>query len=308
MPKLTRTGYEIGSSEAGAIVLHKNSFQTRHEVLRRHKLGRAGVEAIDEIRNERALRRGTHLEPSVATWANEEIERLSGGRAVMFEPDTAYRKEGLGIASSIDRIIEITEPLTLEKHDGGEVTLMGQGIVEIKTDFYHSDKPKPEWIIQVMHQMFCAEMSWAIIACMCQKGRLHLYPVQWDELMANIMVDCYAEFWTLVKEDGEYPPIAEDDKPEYQDISKHLEKSNKDLSLLCGDYLKWAAAERAAKTEKDKLKEDITLCLDSLDVEYAKIPGFQIKAASQTKEKNTQVGTGEFYDAVSFSIKETSNE
>ena len=143
MPKLTRTGYEIGSSEAGAIVLHKTSFQTRHEVLRRHKLARAGVEAIDEIRNERALRRGTHLEPSVATWANEEIERLSGGRAVMFEPDTAYRKEGLGIASSIDRIIEITEPLTLEKHDGGEVTLMGQGIVEIKTDFYHSDKPKP---------------------------------------------------------------------------------------------------------------------------------------------------------------------
>ena len=50
------------------------------------------------------------------------------------------------------------------------------------------------------------------------------------------------------------------------------------------------------------------MCLDSLDVEYAKIPGFQIKAASQTKEKKTQVGTGEFYDSVSFSIKETSNE
>ena len=61
MPKLTRTGYEIGSSEAGAIVLHKTSFQTRHEVLQKHKLARAGVEAIDEVRNQRALRRGTHL-------------------------------------------------------------------------------------------------------------------------------------------------------------------------------------------------------------------------------------------------------
>lgn len=308
MPKLTRTGYEIGSSEAGAIVLHKTSFQTRHEVLEKHKLARAGVESIDEVRNERALRRGNHLEAGVASWANEEIERLSGGDAIMFEPTEAYRKKGLGIASSIDRIIELSEPITLDKHDGGQATFMGQGIVEIKTDFYHNDKPKPEWTIQVMHQMFCAEMSWAIIACMCQRGKLHLYPVKWDALMVEIMADCYAEFWTLVKEDGEYPPIDEDDKPFYHDISKHLEKSNQDLALLCSDYLKWAGAERAAKTEKDKLKEDITLCLDSLDVEYAKIPGFQIKAASQTKERKTQVGTGEFYDSVSFAIKETSNE
>ena len=308
MPKLTKTGYEIGSSEAGAIVLHKTSFQTRHEVLEKHKLARAGVESIDEVRYERALRRGTHLEPSVASWANEEIERLSGGDAIMFEPTKAYRKEGLGIASSIDRIIELTEPITLEEHDGGQATFMGQGIVEIKTDFYHNDKPKPEWIIQVMHQMFCAEMSWAIIACMCQRGKMHLYPVEWDALMVEIMADSYAEFWTLVKEDGEYPPIADDEKPEYQDISKHLEKTNQDLANLCSDYLQFAGAERAAKIEKDKLKESITVCLDSLDVEYAKIPGFQIKAASQSKEKKTQVGTGEFYDSVSFSIKETTYE
>ena len=308
MPKLTKTGYEIGSSEAGAIVLHKTSFQPRHEVLRKHKLARAGVETIEEVRNERALRRGTHLEPSVASWANEEIERLSGGDAIMFEPTEAYRKEGLGIASSLDRIIELSEPITLDKHDGGQATLMGQGIVEIKTDFYHNDKPKQEWIIQVMHQMFCAEMSWAIIACMCQRGKLHLYPVEWDAMMVEIMADCYAEFWNLVKEDGEYPPIAEDSKPEYKDISKHLEKTNQDLGDLCADYLKWVAAERAARTEKEKLKEGITMCLDSLDVEYAKIPGFQIKAASQPRERKTQIGTGEFYDSVSFAIKETSNE
>ena len=120
---------------------------------------------------------------------------------------------------------------------------------------------------------------------MCQKGRLHLYPVQWDELMANIMVDCYAEFWTLVKEDGEYPPIAEDDKPEYQDISKHLEKSNKDLALLCGDYLKWAAAERAAKTEKDKLKEDITFVLIALMLSTPRYPAFKSKLHHKPKKR-----------------------
>ena len=225
----------------------------------------------------------------------------------MWEPTEAYRKEGLGVASSIDRIIELSEPITLDKHDGGQSTFMGQGIVEIKTDFYHNDKPKQEWIIQVLHQMFCADLSWAIIACMCQKGKLHLYLVEWDAFMVNIMVDSYAEFWTLVKEDGEYPPIAEDSKPEYKDISKHLEKTNQDLGDLCADYLKWVAAERAARTEKDKLKEGITMCLDSLDVEYAKILAFKSKQRHKLR-KETQVGTGEFYDSVSFSIKETSNE
>ena len=77
---------------------------------------------------------------------------------------------------------------------------------------------------------------------------------------------------------------------------------------MCADYLKWVAAERAARNEKEKLKDGITMCLDSLDVEYAKIPGFQIKAASQPRERKTQIGTGEFYDSVSFAIKETSNE
>jgi len=32
MPKLTKTGYEIGSSEAGAIVLGKTAFQNRHDI------------------------------------------------------------------------------------------------------------------------------------------------------------------------------------------------------------------------------------------------------------------------------------
>lgn len=308
MPKLTKTGFEIGSSEAGAIVLHKTSFQTRQEVLEKHQLAHAGVEAINDVRNQRALRRGTHLEAGVASWANEEIERLSGGDAIMFEPTEAYRREGLGVASSIDRIIELSEPLTLQKPDGDNVTFHGQGIVEIKTDFYHHDKPKPEWVIQVMHQMFCAEMSWAIIACMCQKGRLHLYPVQWDAKLVNVMVDAYAEFWELVQTDGNYPPIAENDKPEYVDITKVLKESNQDLQQLCADYHKAAGEERQWKKTKDEVKFAITLALDSLGVEYASIPGYQIKAATQTKEKKQSIGTGEFYEALSFTIKETSNE
>jgi len=308
MPKFTKTGYEIGSSEAGAIVLHKTAFQSRHEVLEKHKLARAGVESIDDVRNERALRRGTHLEAGVASWANEEIERLSGGDAIMFEPTEAYRREGLGVASSIDRIIELTEPLTLQKPDGDNVTFHGQGIVEIKTDFYHHDKPKPEWVIQVMHQMFCAELSWAVIACMSQKGRLHLYPVLWDAKLVNVMVDAYAEFWELVEQGGEYPPVAEDAKPEYVDVTEVLKESNQDLQQLCADYNLASGEERKWKKTKEEVKFAITLALDSLGVEYASIPGYQIKAASQTKEKKQSIGTGEFYEAVSFTVKETSDE
>lgn len=35
MPKLTITAEEIGSSDAGAIVLHQTTFATRHDVLQK---------------------------------------------------------------------------------------------------------------------------------------------------------------------------------------------------------------------------------------------------------------------------------
>ena len=115
------------------------------------------------------MRGGNHLEPSVASWANEEIERLSGGDAFMWEPTEAYRKEGLGVASSTDRIIELSEPLHLTSMM--VVNLPSWVRVSLKSKLISiTTMTKQEWIIQVLHQMFCADLSWAIIVCVRRKA------------------------------------------------------------------------------------------------------------------------------------------
>ena len=88
----------------------------------------------------------------------------------------------------------------------------------------------------------------------CARRKVASVPGEWDGLMVEIMADCYAEFWTLVKEDGEYPPIAEDAKPEYEDITKHLEKTNQDLAILCSDYFKWAGQNVRRRLRRISLK------------------------------------------------------
>jgi len=305
MPKLTKTGYEIGSSDAPVIVLHKNKFgDTRQAKLDKFKKVRAGVELLpDRPRNPGALRRGTHLEHGVATWAQEELEILTSGAVEMYEPTEAFKDQTLKIASSVDRIITLEEELELEGH-----RFSGQGICEIKTDFYHQGKPHAEWLIQVHHQMICTGLPWGIIACMDQHGKLHFYPVPFEQKLIDVMVESYAEFWKLVETDGDYPPEAEAPKPELVDISEMLPQTNQDLEKLCADYLKASAEETAWRKTKAEVKDAIVFALDALNVEHAKLPGFVIKSQTVNKPKKQMVETGEYYETLSFSVKEASGE
>ena len=127
MPKLTRTGYEIGSSEAGAIVLGKTAFQNRHEVLEAHKLAKAGVETIEQG-YKWAFERGNHLEPAIAGMVEGQINRMCLEPCAMWEPTEPYRKGRA--ASSIDRIVKLSDPLTLKNLEGEDVVMMsGTGVV-----------------------------------------------------------------------------------------------------------------------------------------------------------------------------------
>jgi len=303
MPKLTKTGYEIGSSEAGAIVLFKTAFQFRDEVLENHKLARAGVESVDKPLNKNALRRGTHLEPSVATWAAEDLMEMTGAHVEMQEPKVAFRREDLRIASSVDRIVTLSAPLVLSEPDGTEVVLQNKGICEIKTDFYHDDKPKPEWKIQVLHQMLCTGMRWGLIACMCQRGKMHYYPVTYNQHLIDRMIEAYAEFWHLVDTDGTYPPITTNEAGPVE-LKTYDEGVTTLLKSMADDYLKAGAEARRWSAVKEESKKAIMQAMDNLEVEHGKIENFVIKAEVKRKEKKRMVGTGEFAPSTSFSIKE----
>ena len=220
MPKLTKTGYELGSSESPAVVLMKTPFQTNQDVLMKHRDKINKVERIEHFRNPKALRRGTHLEHGVADWAKEELEILNGHSNIyMYEPKEVFQNIPEKMGSSIDRIIEISEvPIQIEDTNGDMVSFMGTGIMEIKTDFYHQGKIKPEWLIQVHHQMLCSGLTWGIVACLDQKGGLNFYPIEKNENLCTVIVEKVQEFWSLIKSGADYPEIKDKDKSEFVEI------------------------------------------------------------------------------------------
>jgi len=313
MPKLTNDEVEIGSSSGPVIVLHKNQYgDTRQKKLARTKAIIRGSELPPDTINLEAKIRGNCMEGGVADFALALLLRMVPGSTSieMWEPKEALRHPQHRIASSIDRIIEIKGlggELALRWLDK-EYNLSGTGICEIKTDAYHDGRPKPEWVIQVQHQMICAELDWAIIACFDQHFKMHFYPVLRDQALIDVMLKAYAEFWHLVDTDGDYPPIEGAEPDKLVDISEMLPKTNHDLQAMCTDYLRAAAEATQWEKTRKQLREGIIFVLDSMQVEHAKMPGFVIKSKTVTKPRRKSVETGETYESVSFSVKETNDE
>jgi hypothetical protein len=311
MPKLTKTGEEIGSSNAATIVLHKNQYgDTRQKELVRTKRARRGEELTDDGRNWEAKLRGTELEVGVAGWALALLRRQIIGDVDMWEPKEAFRHLEYRIASSVDRIIEMKgdKAELVLTWLGKEYRMTGTGICEIKTDAYHDGRPKPEWMIQVQHQMICTDLDWGIIACMDQHFKLHFYPVRRDQALIDVMLKAYAGFWHLVDTDGDYPPVETNDNAKLVDITEMLPKTNHDLSAMCADYLRASAEANQWEKTRKQLREGIIFVLDSMDVEHAKMPGFIIKSKTVTKPRRKSIETEETYESVSFSVKEVNDE
>ena len=312
MPKLTKTGYELGSSETPAVVLMKTPFQTNQDVLMKHRDVINKVERIDDFRNStflsnpKALRRGTHLEHGVADWAKEELEILNAHSNIhMYEPREVFQNLSEKMGASIDRIIEISEvPIRIEDTNGEMVSFMGTGIMEIKTDFYHHGKIKPEWLIQVHHQMICSGLNWGLVACLDQKGALNFYPIDKNEALCTVIVEKVQEFWSLIKSGSDYPEIADKNKSDFVEIEKLLDKSNHDFEQLCSDFTTASSEARKWTKTKDEIKSGIQDIMDTLGLTHAKFQNFEIISETKLKEKKKMVGTGEMQESYTFSLKE----
>ena len=161
MPKFTQVGKEIGSSECPAIVLGKTAYTTNQKVLDNHRATIAGVEKLNEYRPSQAQLRGNFLERGLADWACYNLH----GSCEFEMPKFAHQNKEHKMGASIDAIISsdiginISDPVTEEQY-----TFNGEGILEIKTDFYHMDVVREEWVIQVHHQMICSGYTWGIVA------------------------------------------------------------------------------------------------------------------------------------------------
>lgn len=312
MPKLTKTGWELGSSETAPIILGVDDYgNTRDAVLEEHKLARKGVEVIEKKNyNKQALLRGTHLEHGVAAWFLASIQ-VDIPKLKMTEPVHAFVDEEHGLGSSIDRILEIPagHELVIDEGDEEPTIVSGKGIVEIKTDFYHQDKCKPMWMIQVHQQMITSNLPWAIVVCMNQKGQLKLYPFHRDDLLCQTIKDKAKEFWHLVETDGEYPPLPKEEEPGLRQVTLSKEdRKNFDLDSLCTEYQAKSAEARAAGKERDKIKDTIMMHMDGIDADIISTDTFTVKCITKKAQKKEMIPVpGVFTETTSFNIKEVSD-
>ena len=313
MPKMTVTGEELGSSETAPIVLGVDDYgNTRDDVLEEHKLAKAGVEVIEKKKfNKQALLRGTHLEHGVAAWFLASIQ-VDIPALHMWEPKEAFRDKELRLGSSIDRILEIPLGHELVIDEGSEPTVVsGKGIIEIKTDFYHQDRCKPMWMIQVHQQMMTSGLPWAIVVCMNQKGQLKLYPFHRDDLLVQTITDKVKEFWHLVETDGEYPPLPKQEEVhELKEVFLTKEdRKNFDLDQLCSEYQAASSAARSKGKDRDKIKDQIQMHMDGIGADIISTDTFTVKSVTTKKEKKQMVPVpGVFVETTSFNIKEVSHD
>ena len=301
MPKFTETGKEIGSSECPALVLGKTAYTTNQKVLENHRATIAGVEKLNEYRPSQAQLRGNFLEKGLADWA---CHNLHAGYEM---PEFAHQNKEHKMGASIDAIISsdlginISDPVTQE-----EYTFNGEGILEIKTDFYHMDKIRDEWVIQVHHQMICSGYTWGIVAVFTGKV-LKLYPVARDEELIDKIIYKVNEFWSLVESGEDYPPYKEP-VVEAVNLVEVLTDSNENIDSLCGDYLSCMAEARKKTKEAQDIKDGIIIKLESIGVEQGYTNNYQIKSQDIVRKKRKQIETDEEVPGHIFSIKEISHE
>jgi hypothetical protein len=306
--KKTITGKELGASEMPAVLLHKDAYgNTRQEKLDEHKRAVAGVEVIDKkVLNKNALLRGTFLEHAIVPWWLETLKE-DGMECQATEPEKAFRLEEEKLGATLDRILKVPAKCELVINDQ---VLKGKGVLEVKTDFYHTGKCKPDWMIQVHQQMMCADLPWAVVLVMTQQGKLVTYAFKRDMKLCNQILQAAREFWDLLEKDRDYPPAAPAEEEKLKVVTvEGKQGDNLDLEVVATDCMKAKAESRHwSKIAKDN-QEILELHMDSIGADVMNVGSYQIKSVTTQKPKRTMVDVpGQFIDSTSFSIKEVTNE
>ena len=173
---------------------------------------------MSERRMTNAMIRGLFLEQSIADWfyyllceeikdtdiVIEMLDPQDASRPQDYNPDLA--KYGLG--ASVDRILVCSEDVTVVVAGFTFHLKKGKNILEIKTDYYHTGKCKPEWQIQVQHQMICTGTQCGIIVCKDQTGKLNIYQSNINEKMCKLIMKKAEDFWRRIEEEDPYPLLS----------------------------------------------------------------------------------------------------
>jgi hypothetical protein len=306
--KKTITGEELGASEMAAVMMGVDAYgNTNQETLDNHKRAAHGVEVVKhKAFNKNALVRGTYLEHAIVPWFLEMLKD-DGLTCTAEEPKDAFRMKEERLGATLDRIMTVPKDCEMVI---GDNTFSGRGVLEVKTDFYHADKCKADWMIQLHQQMMCAGLEWGIVLVMTQKGKLKTYGYHKDDMVCQGILKAAREFWKLFDEDGEYPPVEKQPEPGLKTVTVEPKAGdNLDLVQVLTDYQKATAEARSWKKVADENKDILVMHMDSIDADVMNVGSFQVKSVTTQKPKRTMVEVpGEYIDSSSFSVKEVTND
>lgn len=304
MAKHTLTGYELGCSELPPLLLRKTAFQTRQQVFDKQWKAKSGVESIEHFRNQHALDRGNFLQDGIADWALFELQKLTSAKLTQFEPKDAFRLIDIKLGATLDNVLTIHDGVLPFVHD--DVTYEFEGNInhETKTDFYHNGVLKPDWIIQANGQMLCSGLRQTIFSVLAQDGKLHLYPVLFDEQLAEKIIEVVKDFWDRIDAGENYPDLEEEPQKDYEDLTLYLNKTNRNLDELCSSLVQVRAESNALSKQAKKIQQDIVGVMESLGVTHGRTDTYEIVSEMVTKPKKQMVDTGETQESISFKVKE----
>jgi predicted phage-related endonuclease len=106
------------------------------------------------------------------------------------------------LSTSLDRVIKKGQPNYF-----GEI-LETEAPLELKTINIFAMKSykhgiPPQYIAQVQQQMLITETKYGELCMLDSENNLHLYPIEWNDDLANDIIEKSTQFWELVKEGRE---------------------------------------------------------------------------------------------------------
>jgi hypothetical protein len=323
MAKFSKTGYESGASDLGAIVPVNGEFllpfgNTPNDILQRH---RAALDGTDLFPSSRIMEAGNRFEDAIRGWFEDDFH-CKVDKAI-----DGFRSDDCNLVASLDGII--MDGITITDHAGLTHTLEGMGVIDFKCPTYKPDDPEAvTYHLQLQGQMHCAKANWAILA------QLDRVRCEWTisvflRHQGMVTAICLAvdDFWQHMKDDTDYPPmttteankiVAGNRRPDAHDLT--TKDINKDCPLNANDrdqLMNLAEVYQAAKQgeklcKADKEAAQLEICEVLGGVEKIILPDFNVNWTTTEKkatEETTKVTPAKpASTSRRFTVKEIINE
>jgi len=243
----------IGSSDCAAAI-GISPYKSRYE-LWLEKTGQATPPNLDEIER---IQWGNYLEPVIAErYAAREGVKVARVNQTQVHPDLPY------MLSHIDRRV-VGKDMILECKNASEYV----GKKSFGEEY--TDQIPETYLVQVMHQLIVNRKELGDLAALIGGNRLRVYRIQFDDDLANLIVDKCRYFWNCVVTNRAPDPL-DVDELELMFAQDNGQMKTVDASVFA-IWQRYHELQEAHKTFSD----EINAVKDQLRFAIAEAAGIQL--------------------------------